>query len=370
LNQSFPDHDFSSVRPSDFLQCSVAAVVADVGSKLAAVDSFSGVAAATVTGAAYQTDELPAPSADQRLQSPDAPLPMGATALSDQAQGQVLKEPESPAGGPPNELNQLYQCQRQRSDLWRTIDRQINLDDCDVYSYCPSGIRNMIIPTGLPLLASSSTSVPLFGPDDDDPYDFLTSTLADGSPDRVVLWKFVYFFVSRSLKRILLFACMETAPRPTSRGLSHSAVVNDEYDAADDSDADFGKAAARSPRSGAVGALSTAEDGDVDEDEDDDEEYERLPISRNYFDEGGIISSSCYEDVPIVGATGTLVGEVSTDAFGAGGGSQSSVNTEEYMDESVLMYDLNDPEEEIVMGNDDFDLDPSAISGGLPVSSV
>jgi len=71
------------------------------------------------------------------------------------------------------------------SELWKAIDMVIFLDDCDVFSYVPT----------------------------DGNTDFLIETLTDGSTKNCsddALWSFNYFFVNRSLKRIVVFTCVET----------------------------------------------------------------------------------------------------------------------------------------------------------------
>jgi hypothetical protein len=72
--------------------------------------------------------------------------------------------------------------------LWNAIDSVICLSETEVFTYVPPTIN-------------------------DDPIGFLTETLlehednkATGSP----LWSFNFFFVNKNLKRILLFACVET----------------------------------------------------------------------------------------------------------------------------------------------------------------
>lgn len=92
--------------------------------------------------------------------------------------------------------------------LWAAIDDVIVLAETEVYSYVPPQRDG-----------------------DDDPYGFLTQTLAEsefdgreeggssaisttesdgGNPAVVPLWTFNYFFVNKSLKRIVFFACVQT----------------------------------------------------------------------------------------------------------------------------------------------------------------
>jgi len=74
------------------------------------------------------------------------------------------------------------------SDLWSAIDDVINISESDVYSYAPPNKF-----------------------DDDDPLSFLMHTLdgTDGT-NMVPLWTFNFFFINKSLKRILLFSCVQT----------------------------------------------------------------------------------------------------------------------------------------------------------------
>lgn len=93
------------------------------------------------------------------------------------------------------------------SDMWNAMDEVARIADCDVYTYAPKA-RD----------------------EDDDPLSFLTQTLmdsvnteehsymqengslSDGSNNTgsaAVLWSFNYFFVNKSLKRIVFFPCIE-----------------------------------------------------------------------------------------------------------------------------------------------------------------
>lgn len=70
--------------------------------------------------------------------------------------------------------------------LWNSVDDAIDLNESEVYSYVP--------PTR---------------DDDDDPMSFLADSL-DGTDSAMPLWTFNFFFVNKSLKRILLFTCVQT----------------------------------------------------------------------------------------------------------------------------------------------------------------
>lgn len=74
------------------------------------------------------------------------------------------------------------------AQLWNAIDEVIGLNESEVYSY-----------------------VPPQRDDDDDPLGFLTQTLEDSDSDEIVpLWTLNYFFVNKSMKRIVLFTCVQT----------------------------------------------------------------------------------------------------------------------------------------------------------------
>jgi len=121
LNSSFPDYDFSTIRPQHF---------AKVPSTRIAMN---------------RTNE--------KLSELAASTPQGATFLP---------------------------------HLYSSIDEVIHLSECEVYSYVPPS-RD----------------------DDDDPLSFLTQTL-DGMESSVPLWSFNFFFVNKSLKRIVLLTCVQT----------------------------------------------------------------------------------------------------------------------------------------------------------------
>lgn len=121
LNASFPDYEFSNIRPSHFSRS----------------PSFSV--------AINRTNE--------RLSELAACAPQGANFLP---------------------------------QLWNSIDDVIDLNESEVYSYVPPS-RD----------------------DDDDPLSFLTDSL-DGTDSAMPLWTFNFFFVNKSLKRIVLFTCVQT----------------------------------------------------------------------------------------------------------------------------------------------------------------
>jgi len=140
LNASFPDYDFSSIRPQHFTK--------------------------------VPTSKIAMNRTNEKLSELAASTPQGATFLP---------------------------------HLWNSIDEVIRLNSCEVYSYVPPS-RD----------------------DDDDPLSFLTQTL-DGADSSLPLWSFNFFFVNKSIKRIVLFTCVQTMrTEPTMSNLD------------DDDDDDFG----------------------------------------------------------------------------------------------------------------------------------
>jgi hypothetical protein len=140
LNASFPDYDFSSVKPTDFAKIDVSQVMQHCNERLSEV--------AATKSASFLTD------------------------------------------------------------LWTAVDGQIQLQDCDVYSYQP-----------------------VVGDEQDDPLHFLTETLVQSSDENMtvetdtsqtLLWSLNYFFVNRHLKRIIFFTCIETMQ------LQHDLVQEDD----------------------------------------------------------------------------------------------------------------------------------------------
>lgn len=78
-----------------------------------------------------------------------------------------------------------------RHELWRTLNEEIRLQDCDIYSYTPD-------------LTS-------------DPF------VEDGC-----LWSFNYFFYNRKMKRVVLFTCRAQSPFSTGQSWYDSANEEDE----------------------------------------------------------------------------------------------------------------------------------------------
>lgn len=83
--------------------------------------------------------------------------------------------------------------------LWNAIDDVIGVNESEVYSY-----------------------VPPQRDDDDDPMGFLTQTLDGEDSDQVLpLWTLNFFFVNKSMKRIVLFTCAQTMRNEISASNDH-----------------------------------------------------------------------------------------------------------------------------------------------------
>ncbi len=116
---------------------------------------------------------------------------------------------QSPSSSPSAVLN----------DMWKSMDHVIQLEDCQVYSYVPPPRDTEDDP--LSFLTQTLVGDVVSGEDDDgDHYD-------GESPSVVPLWSFNYFFVNKSLKRILFFTCIEVVR-------CHTANSSDDDDDDDD----------------------------------------------------------------------------------------------------------------------------------------
>ena len=113
-------------------------------------------------------------------------------------------------------------------DMWAVMDDVVRLSECDVYSYVPKA-RD----------------------EDDDPLSFLTQTLTDpgvsehsaesstvSSTTSTVLWSFNYFFVNKTLKRIMFFTCVESM-RSEESNLNEDDVSYVRFHGTEASDVDF-----------------------------------------------------------------------------------------------------------------------------------
>ena len=82
-------------------------------------------------------------------------------------------------------------------NLWSTLNEEISLQDCDIYSYDPDLIS--------------------------DPYGEAGS-----------LWSFNYFFYNRKLKRIVFFTCRGLSPFSQTLDEYGSTPSHPDYDSDDD----------------------------------------------------------------------------------------------------------------------------------------
>jgi hypothetical protein len=130
LNMSFPDYDFSNIRPSHFARLPSSSIaISRTNEKLSELARSTTQHEQQVVGRASSTHFL--------------------------------------------------------SKLWNSIDEAIKMDESEVYSYVPPS-----------------------GDEDDDPLGFLTQTLT-GSDKVMPLWTLNFFFVNKSMKRIVLFTCVQ-----------------------------------------------------------------------------------------------------------------------------------------------------------------
>lgn len=94
------------------------------------------------------------------------------------------------------------------SQLWNAIDDVIGMNDSEVYSYVPPQCD-----------------------DDDDPLDFLKTLDGRSDSDSIVpLWTLNFFFVNKSMKRIVLFTCVQTMRNDTSSSGIDGGDDDDEDD--------------------------------------------------------------------------------------------------------------------------------------------
>ena len=136
------------------------------------------------------------------------------------------------------------------SKLWKDIDDAIVLQECEVYSYVPPN-RD----------------------DDDDPLSFLTQTLSCADTTLVPLWSFNFFFVNKSLKRIVLFTCVQTMRSDTNDDVDALEGIVDQFEGSGQTITDaFGKRVSSYGWTGYIdGNVSSREDEDsVDDDFDMD----------------------------------------------------------------------------------------------------
>jgi hypothetical protein len=199
LNASFPDYDFSSVKPTDFTAISVPTAVKSVNERLSEF--------------ALSTDA-------NNISLAAAPTTCGAGGQSSGGEHDHHNDTNVTSHLTMGNSNFFL------SNLWTAVDKQISLSECDVYSYQPA----VTDCTDDPLSFLTETLLP----DRDDMGDDLTgddmllagddhhlsSDVAGHARTRSqpctpsILWSFNYFFVNRHLKRIVLFTCIETMKQP------------------------------------------------------------------------------------------------------------------------------------------------------------
>jgi hypothetical protein len=197
LNASFPDYDFSSVKPTDFTAVSVDNAVKSVNERMSELalstdNNNSSLAAATTTTCGT-----------------------GGGGIG----GEQQYHNETPAL--PSHLS-MGNSNFFLSNLWTAVDAQISLRECDVYSYQPA----VTDCTDDPLSFLTETLLPDRDEMDDDNGDeglaggrhHATDTAGSSQhTSSSLLWSFNYFFVNRHLKRIVLFTCIETMKQPDNQ---------------------------------------------------------------------------------------------------------------------------------------------------------
>jgi hypothetical protein len=205
LNASFPDYDFSSVKPTDFTAISVQTAVKSVNERLSEF--------------ALSTDS-------NNISLPAAPTTCGAGGSGEHRNETALASHLSMGNS-----NFFL------SNLWTAVDAQISLQECDVYSYQPA----LTDCTDDPLSFLTETLLPDTMDDDLNGDDMLAgggrhhqATEAGSIPS--ILWSFNYFFVNRHQKRIVLFTCIETMKQPDN--YYDNDVDGEEGAGVEDTDAD------------------------------------------------------------------------------------------------------------------------------------
>jgi hypothetical protein len=178
LNASFPDYDFSSVKPTDFTAISVQTAVKSVNERLSEF--------------ALSTDS-------NNISLPAAPTTCGAGGSGEHRNETALASHLS-----------LGNSNFFLSNLWTAVDAQISLQECDVYSYQPA----VTDCTDDPLSFLTETLLPDVTDGDDMLAGGRHRQATDAGSVPSILWSFNYFFVNRHQKRIVLFTCIETMNQP------------------------------------------------------------------------------------------------------------------------------------------------------------
>lgn len=93
------------------------------------------------------------------------------------------------------------------TDMWKSMDHVIQLGDCQVYSFVPPPRDTEDDP--LSFLTQTLVGDVVSGEDDEDDHVINNADHYYESPSVVPLWSFNYFFVNKSLKRILFFTSIE-----------------------------------------------------------------------------------------------------------------------------------------------------------------
>ncbi len=93
------------------------------------------------------------------------------------------------------------------TDMWKSMDHVIQLGDCQVYSFVPPPRDTEDDP--LSFLTQTLVGDVVSSEDDEDDHVINNADHYYESPSVVPLWSFNYFFVNKSLKRILFFTSIE-----------------------------------------------------------------------------------------------------------------------------------------------------------------
>ncbi len=122
------------------------------------------------------------------------------------------------------------------TDLWSALDGVIHLSGCDVYSYQPPASDDA---DPMAFLTQTLTEDSVFyGGDEDDANAGEKTTDSDSQPTVTAIWSFNYFFVNKTIKRIVLFTCMESM-----RNHEPEEIIEEEFanlpPVADSADLDF-----------------------------------------------------------------------------------------------------------------------------------
>jgi hypothetical protein len=224
LNASFPDYDFSSVKPADFELVKAPMAVQAVNERLSelAIDADTKN---NYSNCYNNSSSSASGLANQHHHGASGGAGGSGGCGSGTGVGPHYNHYEACA------TPQLYSnTSFFLSNLWTAVDAQISLQECDVYSYQPAATDC----TDDPLSFLTETLLP--PKETDDLSDMLLTddardNAASAGTDSTVLWSFNYFFVNRHLKRIVFFTCIETINMM-------QPVVSMEHDVDNDIDVD------------------------------------------------------------------------------------------------------------------------------------